>query len=41
MGLKLAWMANAALDRLANNAYQIILQGESYRKKNRPMEAQA
>jgi DNA replication protein DnaC len=29
-------MANAALDRLANNAQQIILEGESFRKKNRP-----
>lgn len=29
-------MANAALDRLANNSYQIVLQGESFRKKNRP-----
>jgi len=31
-------MANAALDRLANNAYQIILEGESFRKKNRPTQ---
>ena len=29
-------MANAALDRLANNAFQLVLEGESYRKKNRP-----
>jgi DNA replication protein DnaC len=29
-------MANAALDRLGNNSYQIILEGESFRKKNRP-----
>lgn len=29
-------MANAALDRLANNAFQLILDGESYRKKQRP-----
>lgn len=29
-------MANAALDRLSNNAHQIILEGESYRKKERP-----
>ena len=29
-------MANAALDRLANNAHQLVLEGESYRKKNRP-----
>lgn len=34
-------MANAALDRLANNAHQIILQGESFRKKNRPMLTEA
>lgn len=31
-------MANAALDRLANNAHQIILEGESFRKKNRPQQ---
>lgn len=31
-------MANAALDRLANNAYQIILEGESFRRKNRPSQ---
>lgn len=29
-------MANAILDRLANHAYQIILDGDSYRKKQRP-----
>ena len=29
-------MANAALDRLANNSHQLILEGESFRKKNRP-----
>lgn len=33
-------MANAALDRLANNAYQLVLDGESYRKKNRPKSEQ-
>lgn len=33
-------MANAALDRLANNAHQIVLQGESFRKKNRPVATQ-
>jgi len=27
-------MANAVLDRLAHNAHQIIIKGESYRKKN-------
>lgn len=31
-------MANAALDRLANKAHQIILEGESYRKKSRPTQ---
>lgn len=34
-------MANAALDRLANNAHQIILDGESFRKKNRPRQDNA
>ena len=29
-------MANAALDRLANRAHHIVLDGESYRKKMRP-----
>ena len=29
-------MGNAALDRLANNSYQLILTGESYRKNLRP-----
>lgn len=29
-------MANAVLDRLANNAYQLILEGESHRKKTAP-----
>lgn len=29
-------MANAALDRLANNAHHVILTGESYRRKTRP-----
>lgn len=28
-------MANAALDRVANVAYQVVIQGESYRKKCR------
>lgn len=32
-------MANAALDRLANNAHQLILDGESFRKKNRPQKS--
>ena len=26
-------MANAALDRIVNKAYRIVLEGESYRKK--------
>jgi len=26
-------LANSALDRLAHNAYQLIIEGESYRKK--------
>lgn len=30
-------MANAVLDRLAHNAHQIVIKGESYRKKNRPI----
>jgi len=29
-------MANAALDRVVNNAYRIVLEGESYRKKFTP-----
>jgi len=29
-------MANAIMDRLAHNAHQIIIKGESYRKKYRP-----
>jgi len=29
-------MANAILDRVANNAHQLVLEGESYRAKNRP-----
>lgn len=32
-----AVMGNAALDRLANNAYQLVLECDSYRKKNRPV----
>ena len=29
-------MANALMDRLSHNAHQIIIKGESYRKKMRP-----
>jgi DNA replication protein DnaC len=29
-------LAQSALDRLAHNAYQIILEGESYRSRQRP-----
>jgi DNA replication protein DnaC len=29
-------MANALMDRIAHNAHQIIIKGESYRKKSRP-----
>jgi DNA replication protein DnaC len=31
--------ANSVLDRLAHNAHQLVIEGESYRKKKRP-EAQ-
>lgn len=34
-------MANAALDRVVNNAQQIVLEGESFRKKNRQPQAGA
>jgi DNA replication protein DnaC len=29
-------LAQSALDRLAHNAYQVVLEGESYRKRQRP-----
>jgi DNA replication protein DnaC len=29
-------LAQSALDRLAHNAYQVVLEGESYRKRLRP-----
>ncbi|MGE5457238.1 MAG: IS21-like element helper ATPase IstB [Methanococcaceae archaeon] len=29
-------MANAIMDRLCHNAHQIVIKGESYRRKNRP-----
>jgi DNA replication protein DnaC len=28
--------ANSVLDRLAHNAHQLVIEGESYRKKKRP-----
>jgi DNA replication protein DnaC len=32
-------LAQSALDRLAHNAYQVVLEGESYRKRQRPGES--
>ena len=29
-------MANAALDRIVNNAYRLVLEGDSYRKNFTP-----
>jgi DNA replication protein DnaC len=34
-------LAQSALDRLAHNAYQVVLEGESYRKRQRPGDARA
>ena len=31
-----AMLAQSAIDRLAHNAYQVVLEGESYRKRQRP-----
>jgi DNA replication protein DnaC len=31
-------LAQSALDRLAHNAYQVVIEGESYRKRQRPGE---
>ncbi|MDA8162807.1 MAG: IS21-like element helper ATPase IstB [Desulfobacteraceae bacterium] len=31
-------MANSALDRIAHNAHQLVIEGESYRKKRTPKE---
>jgi DNA replication protein DnaC len=32
-------LAQSALDRLAHNAYQVVIEGESFRKRQRPGEA--
>lgn len=32
-------LAQSALDRLAHNAYQVVMEGESFRKRQRPGEA--
>ena len=34
-------LAQSALDRLAHNAYQVVLEGESYRKHESQKEAAA
>ena len=34
-------LAQSALDRLAHNAYQIVIEGDSYRKRQRPGEPHA
>jgi len=34
-------LAQSAIDRLAHNAYQIVMEGESYRKRQRPGEDSA
>lgn len=34
-------LAQSALDRLAHNAYQVVMEGESFRKRQRPGEANA
>ncbi len=31
-----AILGNSALDRLANNAYQVVIEGKSYRRKLSP-----
>ena len=33
-------LAQSALDRLAHNAYQVVMEGDSYRKRQRPGERQ-
>ena len=32
-------LAQSALDRLAHNAYQIVIEGDSYRSRQRPGQA--
>jgi DNA replication protein DnaC len=34
-------LAQSALDRLAHNAYQVVMEGESFRKRQRPGESHA
>ena len=34
-------LAQSALDRLAHNAYQLVMEGESFRKRQRPGEGNA
>ncbi|MGQ0671157.1 MAG: ATP-binding protein [Actinomycetota bacterium] len=34
-------LAQSAIDRLAHNAYQVVVEGESYRKRQRPGESRA
>jgi len=34
-------LAQSAIDRLAHNAYQVVIEGESYRKRQRPGEPRA
>jgi DNA replication protein DnaC len=34
-------LAQSALDRLAHNAYQLVIEGDSYRKRQRPGEGRA
>lgn len=34
-------LAQSAIDRLAHNAYQVVMEGESYRKRQRPDEPSA
>ncbi len=34
-------LAQSALDRLAHNAYQVVMEGESFRKRQRPGEGNA